>query len=127
MKATLLLASALALPLCYSTAMAGEVTPESFVALNGLQGADGPTGVALTNDQLAAVDGTGKRYYRRGNTATGTGGAGGAGGPGGAGGCNGIASCVNAQTTVTGSNTNNQGNGGAGGAGGPGGGVSIFQ
>ena len=56
----------MAAPLCWSTAMAGD-TPSSFHALSGLS--NGAHVAAMTNDQLATVQGGTKRVNQS-NTAT---------------------------------------------------------
>jgi hypothetical protein len=70
MKSSLILAGAMAAPLCWSTAMAGD-TPSSFHALSGLS--NSAHVAAMTNDQLATVQGgTAKKGKRvnQSNTAT---------------------------------------------------------
>ncbi len=75
MKSSLVLASALATPLCFSTAIAGD-NPSSFHALDGLSSAHV---VAMTNDQLATVEG-GVVLVNRPNNAQGA--------------CTGTANCI---------------------------------
>lgn len=106
MKSPLILAGALALPMFCSAAIAGDEST-SFRALNGL---DGAAVAAMTNDQLATVEGGTALQFARAR-----GGDGGAGGLGVNVGVNAL-NCIAANCTGgSGSQNQNAGNGGNGG------------